>query len=214
MVGTSMDAIAEASSVSKATIYNHWADKDALCLEALGRLYGLDETPPDFDTGSLREDLVALIRYRPAAHREALQQQIMPHLMVYASQNRPFGDAWRKQVLTRPRARFARRLKVAVDRGELDGGSSHRIRHRDADRHDGVPRRVQERAWRVARRHARTSGRRVLPRVPARPPLACSPSIAAAHPSYVEESRRERNRDEDLRSGRRVRPSQRRRRSE
>ena len=58
MVGTSMDAIAEASSVSKATIYNHWADKDALCLEALGRLYGLDETPPNFDTGSLREDLV------------------------------------------------------------------------------------------------------------------------------------------------------------
>ena len=28
---TSMDAIAEASSVSKATIYKHWPDKDALC---------------------------------------------------------------------------------------------------------------------------------------------------------------------------------------
>jgi AcrR family transcriptional regulator len=120
MVGTSMDAIAEASSVSKATIYNHWADKDALCLEALGRLYGLDETPPNFDSGSLREDLVAMLRYRPAAHREALQQQIMPHLMVYASQNRTFGDAWRKQVLTLPRARLGRRLKIAVEAGELD----------------------------------------------------------------------------------------------
>ena len=28
---TSMDAIAETSGVSKATIYKHWQDKDALC---------------------------------------------------------------------------------------------------------------------------------------------------------------------------------------
>ncbi|HMV48309.1 MAG TPA: helix-turn-helix domain-containing protein, partial [Blastocatellia bacterium] len=34
---TSMDAIAEASGVSKATIYKHWADKNTLCLEALAR---------------------------------------------------------------------------------------------------------------------------------------------------------------------------------
>jgi AcrR family transcriptional regulator len=33
--GTSMDAIAVASGVSKATIYKHWADKEALCLEVL-----------------------------------------------------------------------------------------------------------------------------------------------------------------------------------
>ena len=32
---TSMDAIAEASGVSKATIYKHWQDKDALCLEVM-----------------------------------------------------------------------------------------------------------------------------------------------------------------------------------
>ncbi len=30
--GTSMDAIANASGVSKATIYKHWADKEALCM--------------------------------------------------------------------------------------------------------------------------------------------------------------------------------------
>ena len=34
---TSMDSIAEASGVSKATIYKHWQDKDALCLEVGAR---------------------------------------------------------------------------------------------------------------------------------------------------------------------------------
>ena len=34
---TSMDAIAEKSGVSKATIYKHWADKAALCLDVLAR---------------------------------------------------------------------------------------------------------------------------------------------------------------------------------
>ena len=50
---TSMDAIAEASGVSKATIYKHWPDKDALCLEVMGYLHGLDEEPPVFDSGEL-----------------------------------------------------------------------------------------------------------------------------------------------------------------
>ncbi|HJY08747.1 MAG TPA: helix-turn-helix domain-containing protein, partial [Bryobacteraceae bacterium] len=34
---TSMDAIAGASGVSKATIYKHWPNKDALCLEVMAR---------------------------------------------------------------------------------------------------------------------------------------------------------------------------------
>ena len=41
---TSMDAIAEASGVSKATIYNHWADKEALLLEVMADLHGLHRT--------------------------------------------------------------------------------------------------------------------------------------------------------------------------
>ena len=58
---TSMDAIAEASGVSKATIYKHWQDKDALCMEVMGYLHGLDEEPPVFDSGDLRADLIALL---------------------------------------------------------------------------------------------------------------------------------------------------------
>ena len=44
---TSMDAIAEASSVSKATIYKHWPDKGALCLEVMSSLHGPEPFPLD-----------------------------------------------------------------------------------------------------------------------------------------------------------------------
>ena len=43
---TSMDAIAAKSGVSKATIYKHWSDKEALCMEVMIYLQRLDEGPP------------------------------------------------------------------------------------------------------------------------------------------------------------------------
>ena len=42
---TSMDAIARRAGVSKATIYNHWHDKEALLLEAMADLHGHHERP-------------------------------------------------------------------------------------------------------------------------------------------------------------------------
>ncbi len=92
---TSMDAIARASGVSKATIYRHWPDKDTLCLEVLAYLHGLDKELPVFDTGDFRADMIAQLRYDPAEDRKALRERIIPHLMAYASHNRVFGAAWR-----------------------------------------------------------------------------------------------------------------------
>jgi AcrR family transcriptional regulator len=46
---TSMDAIASAFGVSKATIYKHWPEKDKLALEVLSYLHGIDEESPTFD---------------------------------------------------------------------------------------------------------------------------------------------------------------------
>lgn len=116
---TSMDAIAEASGVSKATIYKHWRDKEELCLEALGYLHGVDEEPPVFDSGDLRADLIAQLNYQPAAHRKEMKERIMPHLMAYASRNRTFGDQWRARVLERPRAQIREMLKRGIRRGQL-----------------------------------------------------------------------------------------------
>ena len=116
---TSMDAIAEASGVSKATIYKHWQDKDKLCLEVLGLLHGVDEEAPVFDSGDLRADLIAQLNYQPAEHRKEMKERIMPHLMAYSARNRAFGDQWRARVLERPRSQIRDMLKRGIARGKL-----------------------------------------------------------------------------------------------
>src|ERR1700759_2950177 len=108
---TSMDAIADASGVSKATIYKHWPDKDSLCLEAMGYLHGLDEQSPVFDSGDYRADLIAQLQYQPAADRKALREKMTPHMIAYASSNPAFGQEWRSRVVEPARVALTNILK-------------------------------------------------------------------------------------------------------
>jgi AcrR family transcriptional regulator len=119
---TSMDAIAETSGVSKATIYKHWPDKDSLCLEVMGYLHGLDEEPPVFDSGDFRADLIAQLQYHPAPERRALREKMTPHMIAYASRNRVLGAAWRAQVVEPARVALANMLKRGEKRGILRQG--------------------------------------------------------------------------------------------
>jgi AcrR family transcriptional regulator len=119
---TSMDAIAEASGVSKATIYKHWPDKDSLGLEVMGYLHGLDEEPPVFDSGDFRADLIAQLQYHPAPERQALREKMTPHMIAYASRNRVLGAAWRARVVEPARAALANMLKRGEKRGILRHG--------------------------------------------------------------------------------------------
>lgn len=110
---TSMDAIASASGVSKATIYKHWSDKDALCLEVLSRVHGLDAEPPA-ETGDLRADLVAVLSRKPPERYAEVQSRMMPHLLAYAARHPAFGLTWRTRVMDPPRERLARLLARGV----------------------------------------------------------------------------------------------------
>jgi AcrR family transcriptional regulator len=118
---TSMDAIAEASGVSKATIYRHWPDKDALCLEVLVHLHG-DVRPSTASSGDVRADIVALLDNRPLPQHSELQIRIMPHLAAYAARNPVFARAWRERVFEPPRAQLSRLLERAVSEGYLSPG--------------------------------------------------------------------------------------------
>src|ERR1043166_3331431 len=114
---TSMDAIAAKSGVSKATIYKHWADKDALCMEVLVYIHELDEGPPDVDSGDLKADLVAYLVYEPTPRKADLQKRIMPHLIAYSARNQEFGRAWRSRVLERARTGLKKLIRRGMDRG-------------------------------------------------------------------------------------------------
>ena len=57
----SMDAVAERAGVSKATIYRWWPTKETLALDALYTEWAAARPHPR-DTGSLRGDLLSLLR--------------------------------------------------------------------------------------------------------------------------------------------------------
>ncbi len=109
--GTSMDAVARESGVSKATIYKHWADKEALLLEMLAEASGL-HSRPNFDSGDTRGDMIAVLSYRPPENA-AVRERILPHIVAYSARNRTFGLTLRKMA-TEP---AMRELRSLIERG-------------------------------------------------------------------------------------------------
>jgi len=116
---TSMDAIAEASGVSKATIYKHWPDKGALCLEVMSSLHDGEPAPAFQPSGDVRTDLVAFLGRQPPRARSELRSRLMPHLMAHAVRNPAFGQAWRQQAIDPPRLQVIALLKQAIADGRL-----------------------------------------------------------------------------------------------
>jgi AcrR family transcriptional regulator len=115
--GTSIDAIAAASGVSKATIYKHWVDKEALCMEVLVHVHRLGDAPPELDSGDLKADLSAFLMHEPAKDKAAMQKRLMPHLIAYSARNQEFGRAWRARVLERARTGIKKLLRRGIERG-------------------------------------------------------------------------------------------------
>ncbi len=114
---TSMDAIAAAASVSKATVYKHWADKDALCLEVLLNVHRQNEDAVEPDSGDLKADMKALLAYEPPASGASLQRRLAPHLIAYSARNPEFGRAWKTRVTEPARAAVRKLLRRGVDAG-------------------------------------------------------------------------------------------------
>src|SRR5260221_655074 len=114
---TSMDAIARKSGVSKATIYKHWADKDALLLDVMAEAHELHKRP-QFNSGNTRADMVAVLSYRPREKAD-IRERIMPHLMAYSAGNIAFGTAWRNMVMEPPRRELKSLMKLGIAKGQF-----------------------------------------------------------------------------------------------
>jgi AcrR family transcriptional regulator len=114
---TSMDAIAEKSGVSKATIYKHWTNKEALLLEAIAEVNDL-RSRPKFDSGDVKADVIAVLSYRPR-RRAQLREAIMRHFVAYSSRNPELSAAWREMVMDPPRRELLSLLKAGIANREL-----------------------------------------------------------------------------------------------
>lgn len=116
---TSMDAIARASGASKATIYKHWADKEALLMEVMLQVHGLGAEPENVDTGDLERDLAMVLSRKPPGKFEEARTRIMPALIAYSAAHREFAKAWRHRVMEPPRQSVMRILRRGIERGLL-----------------------------------------------------------------------------------------------
>ena len=116
---TSMDAIAHTSGVSKATIYNHWANKEVLLLDVMLMVSGLDRDPEDVDSGDICHDLATVLSRRPPDKFDKARDRIMPALVAYSAVHRKFGEAWRHRVMEPSRVLLKRVLQRGIERNLL-----------------------------------------------------------------------------------------------
>lgn len=120
--GMTIDMVATRAKAGKATLYRRWPSKNELVIDAVACMKQGDldlATLPD--TGSLRGDLVAMIKPRSIEDAEK-KMQIMAGLMSMLSTAPELADA-ANAALVKPRAEVNRFLiQRAVDRGEVAPG--------------------------------------------------------------------------------------------
>jgi len=117
--GTSMDAIAQLSGVSKATVYKHWKDKEMLCIDVIGSLRQL---PPEFSSGDSRRDLIDYLTHLSKTDKPDRLMKIWPRIIGYAVANPNFGTALQQHAFGPRRAQIARILAEGAERGQLPIG--------------------------------------------------------------------------------------------
>jgi AcrR family transcriptional regulator len=111
-----VDAVADRSGVSRPTIYRRWGTRDKLIRAAFGCL---EYTLVEADTGSVRGDLVLLLRQLVGYLNRT---RVLPSLMEAAARD-PEVAALRESVDRRGRAAYARAVRRGIERGELPAGT-------------------------------------------------------------------------------------------
>jgi AcrR family transcriptional regulator len=154
----SMDAVAERAGVSKATIYRWWPTKETLALDALYTEWDAVRPQPR-DAGSLRGDLLALLRPWARLASSRPYGRVLAALLAEAQTDPVFAAEYRQRVLE-PRREQARALFArAVERGEISvttktdvaldlifGAVYHRLLHGHAPLNDRFVRDVVDTA--------------------------------------------------------------------
>lgn len=122
-----MDAIARSSGVSKATIYNHWPDKESLLLEVVEMIHGLNRPPEQIDSGDLLTDLTWILTRKPPGEFETERTRLTASIISYAKLHEHFGRAWRGRAMEPARKAIANAMVRAIDRGQIPGGLDYNL---------------------------------------------------------------------------------------
>jgi AcrR family transcriptional regulator len=112
----SMEAVAERAGVSKATIYRWWPSKERLALDALLEWAGTGRAPRD--TGSLRGDLLALVRPWVREIRRRPFGRVTAALVTAAQSDPAFAEDYRRHFVEQRRAPMRAAFERAIARGE------------------------------------------------------------------------------------------------
>jgi AcrR family transcriptional regulator len=117
--GMTIDMVAARAKAGKATLYRRWPSKSDLVLDAVACMKAADLVPGELpDTGSLRGDLIALMK--PHSIEDGRKKlQVMAGLVSMLSQAPELADA-ANAAIVEPRATLNRMLlERAIARGEV-----------------------------------------------------------------------------------------------
>jgi AcrR family transcriptional regulator len=116
--GVSVDEVAKAAGVNKTSVYRRWPSRGALVLAALQTLR--DREPPPPQTGSLREDLIAMLSAKVALVSTRSGCKILRAMIAFEDEEvARVARALRKQRYRVPMAV----IQGAIARGELPPGT-------------------------------------------------------------------------------------------
>jgi AcrR family transcriptional regulator len=122
----SMDEIAERAGVSKATIYRWWPTKETLALDALYTEWATVQPYPR-DTGSLRGDLLALLRPWARLVRSRPYARVITALLTKVQTDPAFAAEYHRR-LVQPRRDHARAIfRRAAERREIPASTDIEI---------------------------------------------------------------------------------------
>jgi len=114
----SMDAVAQQAGVSKATIYRWWPTKETLALDALYAEWAA-ALPLPRDTGSLRGDLLSLLRPWARLASSRPYGRVIAALLTESQTDPVFAAEYRDRFVE-PRRDQARAIfRRAIERGEI-----------------------------------------------------------------------------------------------
>jgi AcrR family transcriptional regulator len=121
--GFSIDAVAKRAGVARTTIYRHWADVDELLVDAMSTVC---VTPPSPDTGSVRDDLVALYTALVARLSDTRLGEVLPVMLDLARRDESLRPLHGRFIADRRRPSVAA-VQRGIERGELPAGTDAQL---------------------------------------------------------------------------------------